>query len=229
MKPLIDPSFWSDPDIESSKAGVKLTALWLMTNSQTSLLGVCGASSARYEFETGLKSEALESTLQALPRAFIRFGTVVFVRNYIRHQFGSGDKLTKNNFFVALKSLFLSVKDDNLRKQILSDYPEFEKALPRACEGLTKPKERKVQEGEGKKGSAEGIPKSREEAHAYGTEIGMSQDDIDGWFDHFESNGWRVSGKRAALRNGKRNAPAFHRTNGEPPPPLPSTSEAHGD
>lgn len=146
MKPFIDPAFWSDPDIEGSKAGVKLTSLWLITNSQTSLLGICGSSVARFEFETGLKAEALETTIQALPRAFRKFGSVIFIRNYIRHQFGSGDKLTKNNFFVALKSLFLSIRDEELQSFILSEYPEFNQALHKPLEGLTKPKERKGKE-----------------------------------------------------------------------------------
>ena len=60
MKPFIDQSFWSDPDIEAAKTGVKLAALWLITNTQTSLLGVCGASAARFTFETGLPPEALD-------------------------------------------------------------------------------------------------------------------------------------------------------------------------
>lgn len=158
MKPMIDQAFWSDPDIEGSKAGVKLSALWMITNSQTSLLGICGASNARFEFETGLKIDALESALKALPRAFKRFGSVIFVRNYIRHQFGTGEKLKRNNFFVALKSLFLSVKDQELKDFIIAEYPEFNEALQRASEGLTKPQYSKVKDG---KGSAEGKTKSR--------------------------------------------------------------------
>jgi hypothetical protein len=214
MKPFIDPAFWSDPDIERSKAGIKLAALWLITNSQTSLIGICGASVARFEFETGLKAEALEATIQALPRAFKRFGAVIFVRNYIRHQFGSGDKLTKNNFFVALKSLFLSIKDEEMMSFILEEYPEFQQALAKGFEGLAKPKDGKDRKGKDKE-RTEGRPESRDAAYAYGEEIGMSRSDVDGWFDHFESNGWRVSGKApmkdwmAALRNGKRNAAAF--------------------
>jgi hypothetical protein len=154
MKPMIDQAFWSDPDIEGAKAGVKLAALWLITNSQTSLLGICGASVSRFVFETGLNEKALDGALEALPRAFKRFGGVIFVRNYIRHQFGSGEKLIKNNFFVALKSLFLSVKDLDLRAFILCEYPEFEQALAKPSEGLTKPQS--VKEGEVKTGSAEG-------------------------------------------------------------------------
>lgn len=149
MKPMIDQAFWSDPDIEGAKPGVKLTALWLITNSQTNLLGICGASEGRFIFETGLDAKALPSTLEALPRAFVKVGQLIFIRNYIRHQFGSGEKLKRNNFFVALKSLFLSIKDEELRLIVLQEYPEFNEALQRASEGLTKPqyvKDRKDKE-----------------------------------------------------------------------------------
>lgn len=148
MKPFIDSSFWSDPDIESSKPGVKLAALWLITNSQTTLLGICGASTARFEFETGLKPEALEGALQALPRAFKRFGSVIFLSRYIHHQFGRGDKLKKNNFFVALRSLFDAVKDEELRDFILFEYPEFKPSIT-PPQGLTKPKEGRERNGNG--------------------------------------------------------------------------------
>lgn len=152
MKPFIDSSFWSDPDVEGSKPGVKLAALWLITNSQTNLLGVCGASPARFEFETGLKPKALESAIQALPRAFKRFGGVVFVTRYIRHQFGHGEKLMRNNFFVALKSLFEGVEDSDLRAFILKEYPEFSKP----SKGLTKPKDGKEGKGDGSRNGKEG-------------------------------------------------------------------------
>lgn len=129
MKPMLDPSFWSDPEIEAAAPEVKLAALWLITNSRTSLLGICGASPLRFQFETGLAPQVLEDTIKALPRAFKRFGGLVFVVNYIRHQFGIGEKLTKNNFFVGLKSLFLAVKDAELSAFILEEYPEFATAL----------------------------------------------------------------------------------------------------
>lgn len=214
MKPFIDPAFWSDPDIESSKAGVKLAALWLITNSQTSLLGLCGASSSRFEFETGLKSEALESALQALPRAFKRFGSVIFVRNYIRHQFGAGDKLVRNNFFVALKSLFLNVKDDELKAFILSEYPELEQALTkplqRAYEAQGKGREGK--EGKAKKGSAEGkqskAKATQEEVAEFIAEVGLPSTDAEWFFHKCEGCGWTNGGKpmkdwKATIRSWK--------------------------
>lgn len=133
MKPMLDQAFWSDPDIEAQKAVVKLAALWLITNSRTSIIGVCGATPQRFEFETGLPAKSLEAAIVALPRAFKRFGGVVFVINYIRHQFGSGEKLTKNNFFVSLKSQVAGIKDADLAAFILEEYPEFEMEIASIC------------------------------------------------------------------------------------------------
>lgn len=152
MKPFVDPSFWSDSDIEPVPAEVKLCALWFITNPQTNKLGVCGATDRRFALETGLEVKWINATIAALPRAFKRVGGVVVVRNYIRYQFGSGEKLMKNNWFVALKSDFLKIKDAELQSFLLSEYPEFQEALIKGFQGLIKPKERigEEREGEGK-------------------------------------------------------------------------------
>jgi hypothetical protein len=54
------------------------------------------------------------------------------------------------------------------------------------------------------------VPPTLQEALEYGREINFPKSEVEGWHDHFESNGWKVSGKtlmtdwKAALRNGKR-------------------------
>lgn len=196
MKPFIDSSFWSDPDIESAKAGVKLAALWLITNSQTSLIGICGASPARFEFETGLKSDALESAIQALPRAFKRFGSVVFVTRYVHHQFGRGEKLKRNNFFIALRALFDAIKDIELKAFFLLEYPEFLCESISPSKGLTKPKDGK----EGKeKGSEEGKRLKDKataiEVSAFFTAEELPDSDAEWFFEKCNGNGWTNGGK----------------------------------
>lgn len=223
MKPFIDQAFWSDPDIEGAKAGVKLTALWLITNSQTNLLGVCGASESRFRFETGLDDKALTSTLEALPRAFVRVGGVIFVRNYVRHQFGSGDKLKRNNFFVALKSLFLGIKDDRLRDLIVTEYPEFKEALAKGFEGLMEPKERKGKERAGEdrgdevqEKRARFIKPTIEEVESEMTAkgLGSPKTEAEQFMNHFNSNGWKVGGK-APMKDWRASVATWaHRNNG---------------
>jgi hypothetical protein len=59
------------------------------------------------------------------------------------------------------------------------------------------------------------IPPERGECVRYAKEIGMKESDVESWFDHFTSNGWKVGGRapmkdwRAALRNGMRRQRRF--------------------
>jgi len=126
---------------------------------------------SRFVFETGLEEQVHTRALEALPRAFKRVGELVFVRNYMRYQFGSGEKLTKNNFFVALKSLFLAIKNEELRNAILEDYPEFNEALQRAYQAPDKIREEKGSK-EKRKGSAEGKEGFAEFWEAYPNRVG---------------------------------------------------------
>lgn len=161
MKPYIHQSFWSDRDIEAQPSEIKLVALWLFTNPQTSILGFCEASESRFSFETDLPKEDLQRAIEALPRTFDRVGGAVFIRNFIRRQFGAGESLVKNNFFRTMTREFLCL-DADLAGALLFEYPEFQslehptqspttpkKPLARASLGLAKPKERKVSERKG--------------------------------------------------------------------------------
>jgi hypothetical protein len=164
MKPSIAPSFWSDADIENQPAEVKLCALWLLTNSQTSLIGVCSATAKRFHFETGLSPEWLEKACDALPDMFTRFGEVIFARNFIRHQFGTGEKLMKNNIFSSIAAAFGKVKCAELQEALISEYPELapHKGLQSPSKGLVKPKEKEKEEGESNKEKEKEKERARE-------------------------------------------------------------------
>lgn len=70
-------------------------------------------------------------------------------------------------------------------------------------------------------------PPTREEALAYGGEIGLPKTEVDRFLDHFTANGWRVSGKapmkdwNASMRNWQRNMPAFSASDAPKPIPKP--------
>ncbi len=125
MKPYIHSAFWSDSEVEVQLAEVKLCALWVITNSQRSVLGVCQTTGRRFSFETGLEARVLDGVCDALPGMFRRVGRAIFIRGFIRHQFGSGEKLIRNNWFKALAAEFLNIKNKELRAAILEEYPEF--------------------------------------------------------------------------------------------------------
>ena len=125
MSPFIHPAFWSDPEIESASAEVKLTVLWLITNSQTSIIGLCRATEKRFAFETGLPGDTLRQACAALPKMLFAAAEGIWIRNYIHHQFGRGDKLTRNNCFKAIRAAFSQVREEKFQKEIVTQYPEF--------------------------------------------------------------------------------------------------------
>jgi len=79
------------------------------------------------------------------------------------------------------------------------------------------------------------IPESLEIAKAYGVEIGMPAADVESFYDHFASNGWKVSGKapmkdwKAAMRNWHRNSAGYVRapSNRTPVPVAPPEYTDH--
>lgn len=125
MNPTIQTAFWSDADVEAAEPSIKLTVLWLITNPQTSMIGLCKVTPRRFTFETGLDATWLTKACAALPRMLLQTSEGIWLRNFIGHQFGRGKKLQRNNCFRAVRSAFAGVKDADLRSAVLETYPEF--------------------------------------------------------------------------------------------------------
>jgi hypothetical protein len=148
MSPKIHSSFWCDEDVENLDSEAKLVLLWLITNSNTTVLGLCQVpSNKRFQLETGLPTEGLQRALKGLSRSVQQFGSTLFIRGYVRHQFGVGVKLRTNNIFKAIRSHFESIRDENLKTAVLKEYPEFEQGLQSPSEGFKGVRER-TREGE---------------------------------------------------------------------------------
>lgn len=141
MKSFISSAFWSDPDIEVLDPGEKLAVLWLWTNAQMNICGFCEVSAKRFAFDTGLAGSVLDSALSKLPNAFARFGHVVYSRNFMRHQIGSGPKMARNNIFKSALAIVEALTDSPLRNAIFQDYPEFLEALGSPYQALGSPSE----------------------------------------------------------------------------------------
>lgn len=210
MKRFTETAKWDDPWFRALAGANKLVFLYVIDRCNNA--GFWEVDEAALVFHTRLDPKHIEGAWKALDRGLKAASGWVWVKNFLRHQ--KNDSLNpENTFHRQIIGL--------LREQIerFKDFPEVLEFLPKEapCKGLTSPIGTGI--GKGKKGSAEGKPKDREQAYDYGDEIGMPKADVDGWFDHFESNGWRVGGKapmkdwKSALRNGKRRAPEF-RTNG---------------
>jgi uncharacterized phage protein (TIGR02220 family) len=131
MSPKIHSSFWSDGEVENLTPEQKFAFLWIMTNSQINVCGFCEATGRRFTFETGLPVAALESTLKALPRSLKHFpdAGVIYVRKFIRHQFGDNDKLVRNHIFKSIVGECKSITIPGLLEAIIADYPVIRNAI----------------------------------------------------------------------------------------------------
>lgn len=154
MNAKIKPEFWSDSDIESLSPESKLATIWLMTNSD--IVGICNLSQKRFSYDTGLDPEALERAIKALPRAFVRTPKGIWSRNFIRHQFGDGESLRRNNLFRAILQELADYGCGELTQLVADEYDCIKTILTHgSCKGsqaLTKNKGEGVGEGEGVQG-----------------------------------------------------------------------------
>jgi len=125
MDTKLASEFWEDDAILELGAEEKLAALWLMTNSRLKLCGFCDFSAKMFPAHTDLKIEALERTIQALPKTFVRVGKGVWIRNFIRRQFGSGKSLASNNMSRNIAKEIDRLGNDELRGLIALEYPEL--------------------------------------------------------------------------------------------------------
>lgn len=209
MKRFTETLKWDDPWFRSLKGVEKLVFLYVIDRCNNA--GFWEIDEAGMAFQTKLSEAHIAGAWQGLARGLIVAGGWVWVRRFLRHQ--KNEKLNpENNAHTQIIAL--------LAEQVerFDNEPEFQKFLA-PYQPLISPKlgaqvEVEVQE-KVKKGSAEGRIPAIEEAYEYGREIGMNESEVDAWFDHFSSNGWKISGKapmkdwRAALRNGNRNKGNF--------------------
>lgn len=124
MNPKIHPSFWRDTDLEEKPPEMKLTLLWMMTNPDLHFAGVFRLAPRRFNFETGLESCWLTKTIDALPKMFVVDCESVLIKNFIKYQFGTGQKLAANNMGKALINVIPQLPR-KLADAIYEQHPEL--------------------------------------------------------------------------------------------------------
>lgn len=193
MDTKIKASFWTDKEVEQLPAESKLALVWMLTNSQINVCGIFQVTERRFAFETGLPAEALWKTVEALPRALKGFKSIdtIYCRNFIRHQLGSGNALTKNNIFRAVVSSSQAIKHPELRDALIGDYPEIvvgNEALSIPFKG--------VREGEGVREEKENQGIEVQEKGG-GWEPNGHQQRINSWFNRRDTTPWSEKERRA--------------------------------
>jgi len=222
MKRFAETNKWDDPWFRQLSGPHKLIFLYVIDRCNNA--GFWEIDEEAMAFHTKIDSQHFEGAWVALERGIKGASGWVWVKNFLRHQ--KNEVLNPDN--PAHKQILALVREQSARFASVPDFSQF--IAP--YKGLLSPigigtgKEEGTGNGTGEsaeRGARANKP-TREEAIAYGQEISMPEQAVNEWYDHFESNGWKVSGKapmrdwKAAMRNGKKIAETFRTApNGKKP------------
>lgn len=122
-------TIWSKPAVERLGPGPKLALFWLRHNSALDLAGYLVTSERRFVYETGCEPEDLPRALEALPKDFEVLengeeGQIIWLRNYVAEQIGTGAQLAKNHMGKAVCRA-LAKHFEGLREPFFEEYPEL--------------------------------------------------------------------------------------------------------
>jgi hypothetical protein len=152
MDPNIKAEFWCDPDLEAASVEMKLTFLWLLTNSNRNLCGATLFSTRKFISDTQLDPALIKETEQVMNGKVIQCGSWIWVKNFIRHQFGRGELLLRNKTSRRLQGEIARLPE-TLQKTILSHYPELRcgyRSPDGDGKGIASPSEEERLDGDGK-------------------------------------------------------------------------------
>lgn len=201
MKRFTETEKWRDPWFRTLPAPSKLAFFYILDHCNNA--GFHELDKGLMVILTGMKSEHVEGALKGLTRSIIGpCDGWYWVRRFLRHQ--KNEDLNPSN--PAHKQIIALTRDQLERFKGSSEFSDFvghyKGLLSPIGTGLVKVQDKKRRELFEKP--------TREEAKVYGSELKMSPEDIESWYDHYESNGWRVGGKakmtdwKAGMRNGSR-------------------------
>lgn len=203
MKRFTETQKWDDPWFRQLAGVHKLVFLYIVDRCDNA--GFLELDVDAMAWHTKVKAEHIEGALKGLERGIKGASGWLWVRRFLRHQ--KNESLNPEN--PAHKQIISLL---NTQRDRFNDLPEFQEHIGPLM-GLQSPigiGTVQVKEKKGRVQRGEFIKPTIDQAHAYGAEIGMKLEEVDSWYDHFESNGWKVGGKagmadwRAGLRNGKR-------------------------
>lgn len=204
MKRFTETAKWDDPWFRGLSPSEKLVFFFVVDNCDNA--GFYEADSAAMAFKTRLTQQEIEGALKGLERGIKGASGWLWVRRFLKHQ-RNGDLDPVNP---AHRQIIRLLAEQRVRFSGCAEFKEFLAPF----KGLLSPIGIGTSKGKGDtKGEKPAMARpSLDDAIAYGSEIGMARQQVESWFDHFQSNGWKVGGRapmkdwKAALRNGQRNA-----------------------
>jgi hypothetical protein len=219
MDVKISPNFWNNDALNTPE--LRLAALWLKTNAHVNLVGYGELSVRRFIFDTGLTEQALDECCQALGKGLVREGKGYWLTDFIGEQFGRGVSLSKNHMSKPLVRALETVGSPWLGDAVYGAYPELEEVADRLAgdKGMPSPRaeQSRAEHNRAEQSRAElGVrgdktragdhPATLNEARAHGLTLGMTGEEAEAFFCHFEANGWKQGGRtplrawKAAMR-----------------------------
>lgn len=222
MDTKIKDAFWKDPAIEQLvEAGDRdaiLSLLWLLT-AEVNHAGWVEVTPRRFLFQTSCSFEALQRACQALGKGIVSHPKGFWIRNFIRHQIGSGEDLAGNNMAGAVLKSF-QMTPPEIVAEVMIQYPELKdsksyakakkltetlspsQGLAKGCQSTREEKSGEEKSGEEGNGSAEGKgPITLAAAHAYAkrycanspTALIYDADQVELWFADRERKQWQAT------------------------------------
>jgi hypothetical protein len=201
---------WDDPWFRALSPSAKLLFIFVAENCNNA--GFYELDTGAIAFKTGLTEAEIGGALEGLRRGIKGASGWLWLRQFLKHQ--KNDPLKQEN--PAHRQIIALLSE---QVQRFARCQEFQQSIA-TYKGLLSPIGIGIGIGTGKgKGTdVHGAEKESnhsgrpnlEEAVSYGRELGLERPAVESWFDHFESNGWKVSGRapmkdwRAALRNAQR-------------------------
>lgn len=219
MDTKIKDAFWKDPAIEQLvEAGDRdaiLSLLWLLT-AEVNHAGWVEVTPRRFLFQTSCSFEALQRACHALGKGIVSHPKGFWIRNFIRHQIGSGEALAANNMAAPVIKSFQTTPPE-IVAEVLAQYPELKvrikpqkldekrspsQALAEGCHSTGEEKKREEKSREEGNGSAEGKgPITLAEATAFAKRwcesspsmIAFEAVQVELWFADRERKQWQAT------------------------------------
>lgn len=211
MKRFTETDKWTkDPWFRGLSAPAKLVFFYLIENCNNA--GFLELDKEFLVILTKMKVQYLDGALKELGRAMLCEDGWIWMINFLKHQ--KNEDLNPLN--PAHKQIITLLYEQEAR------FSSSEK-IQKMIRGINGPSmgRGKVRYSKGTgTGKVKFVKPTREEVRAYAKEIGHSSPDS--WYDHFESNGWKVSGRaqmvdwKAALRSSKNRS--FGKSSNQEPP-----------
>lgn len=198
MQTKIDSDIWDD--IGELSPEVKVAVFWLLT-SRVDTLGYVEINARVFQFEAGVSLSSIEGACMALPRGFVRTEKGVWMRNYLRRQFGAGEGMERNKMLKTWHKHLAEVPAE-VTALVLAEYPILAKPLARAIH----PPAKGEREGEGEGERIESAerkdePLSLDDALAYAQKwcasspamVAFDRDQVLLWHTDRKSKSWIAS------------------------------------